>query len=155
MTLRYLPTFKDVVANYLRQNGPSAARVVAEDLEKNISFIIKILQGNPAIFRIVEKNAKLSPAIWDVRNGETDTEVVVQYRSWKHGEVKEKIIEYLSKHGSSIVSEIAVGIGGTVDQVIQATKRNPGIFRIVNYQKLAKGKAAVWALEKEQCGEAK
>ena len=69
---------------------------------------------------------------------------------WKHGRIKDTIINYLRLNGPSKISEISADIQATSNQVSQVVTRNPLVFRITKYESVRTGnylsKAAVWGL---------
>lgn len=69
---------------------------------------------------------------------------------WKHGQIKDTIINYLRLNGPSKISEISADIQATSNQVSQVVTRNPLVFVIVKHESVQTrnylSKAAVWGL---------
>jgi hypothetical protein len=69
---------------------------------------------------------------------------------WKHGQIKDSIINYLRLNGPSKITEIAEDIQMKSGQISQVIARNPLSFKLVGYETCRAGRgvsrAAVWGL---------
>jgi len=70
--------------------------------------------------------------------------------TWTQGEKTELIRRHLQANGTRTANEIAEAIGDKVTTTSNVLKRYSGIFKIVEYRKDGRHKAAVWGLRPEE-----
>ena len=75
-------------------------------------------------------------------------------KGWKQGYTRSVIVNYLRHNGPQIISVIAQDIGGNSVQVTSILRRNPQMFRVVDYLIISHptggaSKAAIWGLVEE------
>lgn len=78
---------------------------------------------------------------------------VEKTRTWRHGQSKAQIMNYLALNGPTIVKRIAEDMESKANLITGVLVRNPDVFCVVGYETRGAGrgisKAAVWGLVKK------